>query len=145
MMGRHELREQVFRLLFRVEFHSPEDMTEQKSLFGSDFPAEDTAESISEKDTAYITDRCGKIQDKLSEIDRIINDNTEGWDTSRMGKVELSVLRLAVYEMIFDEDIPDSVAINEAVEIAKKYGQESSGAFVNAILGKVSKSGDSNS
>ena len=56
-----------------------------------------------------------------------------------MGKVELSLLRLAVFEVLFDEDIPVSVAINEAVEIAKNYGQESSGAFVNAILGKVAK------
>jgi N utilization substance protein B len=59
-----------------------------------------------------------------------------------MGKVELSVLRLAVYEMRYDADIPDGVAINEAVEIAKKYGQENSGAFVNAILGKIVKLGE---
>ena len=56
-----------------------------------------------------------------------------------MGKVELTVLRLAVYEMRFDEDIPEGVAIDEAVEIAKEYGQESSGGFVNAILAKIVK------
>ena len=62
-----------------------------------------------------------------------------------MGKVELAILRLAAYEIVFDEDIPDSVAINEAVEIAKKYGQESSGAFVNAVLGKIVKSNERDS
>lgn len=145
MMGRHELREQVFRLLFRVEFNSPEEMEGQKALFAQDLPDEDTANAADDKDMLYISERCGKVQEKLSEIDRIIDDNTEGWDTTRMGKVELAVLRLGVYEILYDEDIPDSVAINEAVEIAKKYGQETSGGFVNAILAKVLRSGESNS
>ena len=59
-----------------------------------------------------------------------------------MGKVELTVLRLGVYEMSFDDDIPPRVAIDEAVELAKKYGQENSGGFVNAILAKIMKLGD---
>ena len=145
MMGRHELREQVFRLLFRAAFHAPEDMKEQEELFGEDLPAEDTQKGMDDQSVAYITERCDKIREKIPEIDDMINENTEGWDTSRMGKVELSVLRLAVYEIKFDEEIPASVAINEAVEISKKYGQESSGAFVNAILGKVVRSGESKS
>lgn len=145
MMKRRELREQVFRLLFRVSFHTEEDMKEQMLLWAEDLPAEDTQEAFKEKDIDYITTRCGKVLEKVAQIDPIINENTEGWNTERMGKVELSVLRLAVYEILFDEDIPASVAINEAVEIAKKYGQESSGAFVNAILGKVAKSDESKS
>ncbi|MBR1702463.1 MAG: transcription antitermination factor NusB [Lachnospiraceae bacterium] len=144
-MKRRELREQVFRLLFRVSFHTEEDMKEQMLLWAEDLPAEDTQEAFKEKDIDYITTRCGKVLEKVAQIDPIINENTEGWNTERMGKVELSVLRLAVYEILFDEDIPASVAINEAVEIAKKYGQESSGAFVNAILGKVAKSDESKS
>lgn len=145
MMGRHELREQVFRLLFRAEFYSAEDMEEQKTLFPEDLPAEDTAVVAGDRELAYIAERCGKVQEKLSEIDRLIDDNTEGWDTTRMGKVELTILRLGAYEIIFDGDIPGAVAINEAVEIAKKYGQETSGGFVNAILGKILKSGESDS
>lgn len=144
-MGRHELREQVFRLLFRVEFNSPEEMEEQKTLFAKDLPVEDTANAAGDEDMEYISERCGRVQERLSEIDRIIDTNTEGWDTTRMGKVELTVLRLGVYEILFDEDIPESVAINEAVEIAKKYGQETSGGFVNAILARVLRSGESNS
>ena len=145
MMGRHELREQVFRLLFRVEFNSAEEMEEQKVLFREDLPAGDTAKAAGDKDMMYISERCGSVQQKLPEIDKIIDDNTEGWDTTRMGKVELTVLRLAVYEILFDEDIPGSVAIDEAVEIAKRYGQETSGGFVNAILAKIIKLGESNS
>lgn len=136
-MGRHELREQVFKLLFRIEFNSIEEMPEQVKLF-----FEDSEINISEKDTVYIEEKYRRIQEKVSEIDKLINDNTENWDTTRIGKVELTVLRLAVYEILFDDDIPTGVAIDEAVEIAKTYGQESSGGFVNAILSKIVKLGD---
>ena len=136
-MGRHEQREQGFMLLFQVEFHEPEDMPRQMRLF-----LEDNESIASQKDSDYIENRCMAICEKLSEIDKLINDNTEGWDTGRMGKVELTVLRLAVYEMRFDDDIPPRVAIDEAVELAKKYGQENSGGFVNAILAKIMKLGD---
>ena len=135
-MGRREQREQIFKLLFRVEFNLPEDMPEQLKLF-----LEDEETVTYEKDAVYISDKFQKIQVKIQEIDNIINTNTEGWDTTRMGKVELTVLRLGVYELLYDEDIPDSVAINEAVEIAKTYGQENSGGFVNAILAKIAKHG----
>ena len=136
-MGRHEQREQIFMLLFRVEFHSPEDMPEQVKLF-----LEDSEAGFQEKDASYIKAKEKAVRENKAEIDRIIDENAEGWDTSRMGKVELTVLRLAVYEMLFDDDIPAGVAINEAVEIAKKFGQDNSGSFVNAILGKIMKSGD---
>ncbi|MCI9190887.1 MAG: transcription antitermination factor NusB [Lachnospiraceae bacterium] len=133
-MGRHEQREQVFRLLFQVEFHMPEEMPRQMRLF-----LEDNEDISSQKDADYIEARCQRIREKIPEIDRLIDDNTVGWETARMGKVELALLRLAVYEMRFDEEIPEGVAIDEAVEIAKQYGQENSGGFVNAILGKIAK------
>lgn len=136
-MGRHEQREQIFMLLFQVEFHRPEDMPKQIRLY-----LEGNEAIASIKDSDYIEARCGLIREKISEIDQLINDNTEGWDTTRMGKVELTALRLAVYEMRYDDDIPERVAIDEAVEIAKKYGQDNSGAFVNAILAKIIKLGD---
>ena len=124
-------------LLFRVEFHDSEDMPRQAKLF-----LEGNEAVVREKDADYIEAREKAVRGKLEEIDRIIDGNTEGWDTTRMGKVELTVLRLAVYEILFDDDIPAGVAIDEAVEIAKKYGQENSGGFVNAILAKIVKLGD---
>ena len=136
-MGRHELREQIFKLLFRVEFNDIADMPEQVKLF-----LEDSESAVSEKDAAYIKEKYQKIQDLLPEIDKLIGNNTEKWDITRMGKVDLTVLRLAAYEILFDDDIPASVAINEAVDIAKAYGQDNSGAFVNAILAKIVKLGD---
>ena len=137
VMGRHEKREQVFLLLFQVEFHAPEEMDRQGRLF-----VEDNEAIGSQKDADYIEARCQAVREKVPEIDRFINDNTQGWNTARMGKVELAALRLAIYEMRFDDDIPTGVAIDEAVEIAKKYGQDNSGAFVNAILAKIVKLGD---
>jgi len=130
-MGRHEQREQLFKLLFRVEFNAKEDMPEQVKLFFQDEDVEYT-----EKVMDTITERYQKIQEKLPEIDQLLNEKAEGWNIARMGKVELTVLRIAVYEIMFDDDIPDTVAINEAIEIAKIYGQGTSGGFVNAVLAK---------
>lgn len=133
-MGRHEQREQVFRLLFQAEFHPSEDMPRQMRLF-----LEDNEAVGSQKEADAIEARCQAVRDRIEEIDSLIDQNTEGWDTTRMGKVELAVLRLAVYEMRFDDDVPVGVAIDEAVELAKNYGQENSGGFVNAILAKIVK------
>lgn len=130
-MGRRELREQIFLLLFRVEFNELSEMPQQIQMF-----LEDEETYRSEKEQAYITAKYEKIMDKLTEIDEKLNSKTENWDVARMGKVELTVLRLALYEMQYDEDVPASVAINEAVELAKKFGQDNSGAFVNAVLAK---------
>lgn len=130
-MGRHEQREQLFKLLFRVEFNSLDDMPEQVKLFFEDDEIEYTELAMDSISTKY-----EKIQQKLPEIDALLDEKAEGWDVTRMGKVELAVLRIAVYEILFDEEIPNTVAINEAIEIAKKYGQEASGGFVNAILAK---------
>ena len=73
----------------------------------------------------------------MPEIDRIINDSARGWKTGRMNKVDLTILRLAVYELKWDEEIPVGVAINEAVELAKKFSGDEGPAFVNGVLGKV--------
>lgn len=136
-MGRHEQREQLFKLLFRVEFNSMEDMPEQIKLFFQDEETEYTQKAMD-----AISEKYEKIQAKLPEIDKMLDEKVEGWNTSRMGKVELTVLRIAIFEIVFDDDVPATVAINEAIEIAKVYGQETSGGFVNAVLAKfVNKQG----
>ncbi|MCR5426901.1 MAG: transcription antitermination factor NusB [Lachnospiraceae bacterium] len=134
-MTRHELRDRIFKMLFRVEFHDAADLPDQFELFREDEENLDWEES----DREYIHAKYEAILGRIPELDRLINDNTTGWDTTRIGKVELAVLRLAAYEMKFDEDIPEGVAIDEAVELAKRYGQENSGSFVNAILSKIQK------
>lgn len=135
-MGRRECREEIFRLLFRIEFNSKEDMLEQMQLFFEDIDEDDCPKRFTTKDQNYITEKYQKIMEKLPELDTEINKRAEGWNISRMGKVDLTIIRLAVYEILFDEDIPTGVAINEAVEIAKKFGQEESAGFVNGVLAK---------
>lgn len=139
-MGRHEQREQLFMLLFRVEFNSLEDMPEQVKLFFEDEERSEVGE-FAER----IKEKYEKIMEKLPQLDQLLNEKTEKWNTKRIGKVELTVLRLALFEILFDDEIPEGVAIDEAVTIAKKYGQESSGAFVNGVLAKFVKKGDQNS
>ncbi len=129
-MSRRELREQVFKLLFRVEFNSLEDMPEQEELF---FGQENAARG---RDADYISDKYNKICEKLSEIDGMLDEKAKGWSTGRMSKVDLTILRLAVYEIEYDDSVPTGVAINEAVELAKKFGQDASSSFVNGILAK---------
>ena len=131
-MNRRELREQIFMLLFRVEFNQKDDMPEQCTLF-----LEDGDTEISEKDAAYIRSKYEKIAEKLPEIDKLINETAIGWDTQRMGKVELTIIRLAVYEIRFDETVPTGVAINEAVELAKTYCDVEAKSFINALLAKL--------
>ena len=130
-MTRREIREQVFKMLFRVEFYNQEEMSEQIAL------CEDDACSWKEKDKTYIFEKVEKISEKIEEIDAKINEVSEGWKTGRMGKVDLTLIRLAVYEMLYEEDGPAKVAINEAVELAKQYGTDNSPSFVNGVLAKL--------
>jgi len=133
-MKRRELREQIFKLLFRVEFNEQEEMSEQMELFLDDISEEVGA---TKEDWTYISDKYQKIVEKLPEIDSILNQTAKGWEISRMGKIDLTILRLAVYEMKFDMDIPEKVAINEAVELSKKFGGDESPAFINGVLAKL--------
>ncbi len=129
-MSRREIREKIFKLLFRTEFYEEGDLSEQSRLFLQELKQE-------AQDTLYIQDKFEQIVSRLTEIDDMINRVAQGWKTSRMGKVDLTLIRLAVYEIKFEEDIPAGVAINEAVELAKSYGSDDSPSFVNGILAKL--------
>ena len=117
-----------------TEFNSEEEMSEQLSLYF------DTLEELSEKDQEYMSQKYRHVLEKLDEIDALLNETSKGWKTKRMSRVDLTALRLAVYELKFDQDVPTGVAINEAVELAKRFGGETSGSFVNGILGKIASS-----
>lgn len=132
-MSRTELREHIFRMLFRIEFNSAEEMKEQEGFYF------DELEEATGKDQEYILDKYRAIVDKKEEIDTLLNEVSEGWKTTRMNRVDLTIMRLAVYEIKWDEDVPTGVAINEAVELAKKYSSDDGPSFVNGILAKVVK------
>lgn len=130
-MTRREIRELIFKMVFRVEFHTGEEIPEQLRLFM------DTLDQAGEKDRAYIEHKVEDLLAHLTEIDEIIDASATNWKTSRMAKVELTLIRLAVYEMKFEEGVPTGVAINEAVELAKAYGEDNSPAFVNGVLARI--------
>ena len=129
-MTRSKIRENVFKMLFRAEFHDADDMKEQLDLFDEEL------ENPSESELFYINSKSKGILEHIDEIDALINEKSTGWKTSRMAKVDLSIIRIAVYEIKCEDDIPFKVSVNEAVELAKKYGADESPAFVNGILAK---------
>ncbi|MCI9051106.1 MAG: transcription antitermination factor NusB [Lachnospiraceae bacterium] len=132
-MNRRELRENTFKFLFCIDFHSEEEWEGQINLFLNSFELEEVEPEEKEKFRIRTLD----IIDKISELDKKIEEVTQGWKKNRIGKAELTIIRLAFYEMKYDEDVPVSVAINEAVELSKKFGGEDSAGFVNGILAKM--------
>ncbi|MBQ8559692.1 MAG: transcription antitermination factor NusB [Tyzzerella sp.] len=130
-MSRSELREHIFRMLFRIEFNNEEEMKEQEELYF------ELLDEISEKEQTSILNKYRAIVEKIEAIDKLLNELSTGWKTSRMNRVDLTILRLATYELKWDEDVPTGVAINEAVELAKKYSSDSGPAFINGVLAKV--------
>ena len=146
-MTRRELREHCFKMLFCADFYPAGETKEQIEHY-FDAPEEDemTPEGVmqvlhnvdlGEKDSDYLKQKTEAIVEKLPELDDRINAVAQGWKTRRMGKVELTILRLALYEMLYDEEVPEKVAINEAVELAKKFGQGESPAFINGVLARL--------
>ena len=118
-------------ILFRVEFHDLSELKEQEQLYL------DKIEDITDKERDYVAERADKIFALLPQIDAKLDEISKGWKLDRLGKVELAILRLGIFEMNFDEDIPTNVALNEAVELAKTFGGDTSPSFINGVLGKL--------
>lgn len=146
-MTRRELREHCFKMLFCADFYQAEEKEEQlKQYFQAPEEDETSPEGVNEilhrvelkeADEEVLLKRAEGIMVKVPELDEKIDEVAKGWKTRRMGKVELAILRLAVYEMKYDEEVPEKVAINEAEELAKKFGGSDAPAFVNGILAKL--------
>ena len=137
-------RECVFQQLFLSGFYPDADKSEHFELFLDDTDLLNELElgrieTMPPEERRQLQERCEAILHILPELDARINAAAEGWKTTRMSRVDLSLIRLALYEMAYDDSIPLKVAINEAVELAKKYGGSDSPSFVNAILGKLAQ------
>ncbi|MCM1364066.1 MAG: transcription antitermination factor NusB [Faecalibacterium sp.] len=129
-MTRRESREVAFIIIF-------------EKLFQQETPIEDiiavAAESENYKVNSFANKLLSGVFDNLEKIDEMIADNLVGWSASRISKVSRAILRLGICEVVFCDDIPDGVAINEAVEIAKKYSTTEDAAFINGVLGSVAR------
>ena len=142
-MKRSEIRETIFILLFMSQFYDENGTREQRNLYleGMNDGRLSEVQGVmpTDEDTAYITKKLDGILAHQEEIDAMLDKISEGWRIRRMAGTDRCVLRLAVYEICYDEEIPTGVAINEAVELAKKYGGDHSASFVNGILAKIAE------
>ncbi len=127
-MTRREARECVMQMLYSLSFHE----TEQ-----ADTILEEQTEDIKGKVLTFIQSTYKGIIENMEQIDEIISQNLKQWDIARIAKIDHMILRLAIYEIKWEEDVPDKVAVNEAVEIAKIYGTDKSPKFVHGVLGQV--------
>lgn len=140
-MSRKIARELGVKLLYQLDFHK-EQLQEQIEIFLKNVQEEmihddEPIKYLNDKDIEYIKDVVNGTISDISAIDKIIEERTKGWTLNRIAKVDLAILRLAIYEMFYKKDIPKEIAINEAVELAKKYSSDESRIFVNGILGKI--------
>ena len=130
-MRRSEAREHLMQMLFEMEVQGDYSQ-EARERFEANF-----LESSGQRE--YMDRMFGVFTDHLEEIDRTLEESSDRWKLSRLAKVDLAILRVAAAELLFMDDIPDSASINEAIELAKKFGGDDSGRFINGVLGKVAK------
>lgn len=130
-MTRKEAREYCFKLMFEYEVQKNDTKTMLSFFDENELDLGNQAE--------YVKTLLNAAVENIKTIDETIEKNTKGWRISRLPKVTLAVLRVAVCEMLYMDDIPDSISINEAVELAKTYNDVKSGKFVNGILASVLK------
>lgn len=131
-MNRREARKNAFYLIFQIGFHQTEELEQMKELF-----FEQKEQEIPKEQREFILKEVEGTKAHLLEIDEIITKKSKKWKKERISKVDIAILRLAIYEIYFSEEVPNSVAINEAVELAKEFGTEQSSAFINGILGSI--------
>ncbi len=131
-MSRRSARKNAFFLLFQMDFNKAEEYEQVKEIF---FAEQD--EPVEEDDKDFIVGEVEGTRAHMEEIDSLIGEHAKGWNVERLSKVDLAILRLAVYELRFSEDTPVGVAINEAVELAKKFSSDEAPGFINGILGKI--------
>jgi N utilization substance protein B len=133
-MTRSQAREHIFKLLYEMQFKQEEyDVEEVVLTYLENFPEE----NVSDNDKTFILSEVKGVQQTKESLDEEIAGAVKGWSLSRISKVDLAILRLAVYEIRCVPEIPSSVSINEAVELAKKYSQSAARSFINGILGSI--------
>ncbi|MCR4946332.1 MAG: transcription antitermination factor NusB [Lachnospiraceae bacterium] len=142
-MTQHDKRCELFKGVFLMGFFDEQEGLKAFELLGGKhITDEDSMDVLPEDVRQEIFTRLQDLTEHLSEIDEIIDQNATDWKRERMAKVDLAIIRLAVYETTFDDNIPEGVAINEAVEIAREFGGDSSPSFVNGVLGRISRKRD---
>ncbi len=131
MGGRRVSREVSLKVLFQVDLVHANIEEALKHAFENDKYSDDVKE--------FTLTLVKGVMSNLAEIDKMIKNYTNNWSLDRITNIDRSILRIAIYEILYLQNIPKSVSINEAVELAKKYGTRSSFSFVNGVLGRINK------
>jgi N utilization substance protein B len=131
MHNRRKAREIALQILYGLDAQKIE-LDEAISLFWSNY--EETNETVSEEVKMFADELVIGTWTNRNEIDKLISGNSSNWTLGRMSRVDKSILRMAVYELLFCPDIPPKVTLNEAIDLGKIYGAENSGSFINGIL-----------
>ena len=127
-LSRRQLRQHVFSLVYSLEFYDDADFAVMAERYLDDNGIQD------QQDREFISQEAVSVMAMRGQIDRMIDQKSAHWKSKRIARVDLAIIRLAVYEMLEDEEVPVSVAINEAVRLAKKYSSETAPSFVNGVL-----------
>lgn len=138
-MNRREIRETAMKLLYEISINGYEY---SQALENFKENSDDENNKIQNNDIEYINNLLKGIHDNSEEIDKNIEKYLKNWKLERLSKIDLAILRICTYEILFVEDIPDTVSINEGIELAKKYSADKSAAFINGVLDSLKKDKD---
>lgn len=131
-MSRRNSRTAILKILYKDEFHS-EQLSENQNK--KDF----FVKSLNASDTKFVFDCLKGIKKNKACLDQTITKYTKNWKINRISLVDLNIMRLAVFEILFCPEVPDKVALNEALELAKQFGEKGSVNFINGVLDQVIK------
>lgn len=135
-MGRKIARESTMKLLYQMQLNEDFSQDAVEIFFDNN--------SLNSEEDAYIREVVNGVKDNIEQIDGFIEKYTEGWKIKRIAKIDLSILRIAIYEILYKQEIPPQVSINEAIDIAKKYSTDESSKFINGLLGTFLKEWEKN-
>lgn len=130
-MSRKTARKHIFNIIFQLEFNEITDINQVLETYSEEY------ENTEGRDKTFIINECSGIFENIEVIDNMINNASKGWSVERLSKVDLAILRIAAYEINFDDDIPNRVAANEAIELAKEFSTDKSPVFINGIIGQL--------
>lgn len=146
LMSRRLLRQSAFKIIFSFHFNDDDieeifkEISEEPNIFLIQEEDEHIPfNELNEKEKKFFYDLVKGTLENVEKIDDMIKSNLKSWTMDRIAKVDLTILRMAIYELLYSEDVPYSVAINEAIELGKVFGTDDSGSFINGVLGKVQR------
>ncbi len=134
-MSRTTARETALKIIFELSFQDEK----LKKLYDEYIDSQENDIDLNNEDNEYIENVINGVEEKVNEIDEKIKAHLKDWSFERISKVDLAILRLSIYEILYRDDIPYKVSINEAVELSKTFSEDSSPSFINGVLAEIVK------